>query len=228
MYAHPVWHHNVCWSSVTSQFVPPETRCASATVNVRKVLSIASQTKTRKDENGLLSMILLEANDVGPGMKFTMFHCCKSRRWTWEMDNDCHCVSTFPIKSRFNSIWLSWSLSLSSSGSPKTESSSGEWLSISSASFINSSSCSVPALITPEQSYAMPCIRCNATATKPAAKWNVSVYSTFLTYYPRAKSLNNNCGADPGFCFITCSNSRFPAEIIRIMPGSHSGQLLLR
>ena len=61
---------------VTSQFLPPKTRWASATVHFFILLSIASSNKTQKDDSGLLSMILLVAYEVGPGLKFSMFCCC--------------------------------------------------------------------------------------------------------------------------------------------------------
>ena len=71
-------------SSVTSQFILPETQRASVTVNFLMFLTIASSNKTRKDDSGLLLMIPLVANAVGPGLKLNMFCCFKRPRCTWK------------------------------------------------------------------------------------------------------------------------------------------------
>ena len=86
-------------SNVTFQFILSVMRLASATVHFLIFLSIASSNKTRKHDSGLLSIILLVANAVGPGLMLSMFCCCKRPRCTWEGAKACQTVPSFPIKS---------------------------------------------------------------------------------------------------------------------------------
>jgi len=65
--------NQINWSgslSDTSQFVPREMHWVSSTAHFLIFLNIASQTKARKDEDGLRSMNSLVANDVGPRLKW--------------------------------------------------------------------------------------------------------------------------------------------------------------
>ena len=92
------------WSSslsVISQFILSETRWALVTVDFLMFLTIASSNKTRKDGSGLLSMILLVANAVGPGLKIIMFCCCKRPHCSSEIVRACQAVSSYPVKTCF-------------------------------------------------------------------------------------------------------------------------------
>ena len=54
---------------------------------------------TPKDESELLSIVLLVANAVGPGLKLSMLFFYKRPLYTWERAKACQSVPSFPIKS---------------------------------------------------------------------------------------------------------------------------------